>query len=267
VTSTATANSDGTTGSVSGATSVTGATIAGEPVSITASGIQAAGKSVALAVPISAINTILKELGITFAITAPDDTVQGASASRTLSGLSFSINLDTLDAAVNKFASLLPASVVSQLPLPLPNEQTLTFDFGEVSASSAAAPGYSDLGDTGGSGSITPTGNQSGPVSTFAQPSTAGLSGNGGDISTGSGLSTTQTSASTPPNSATSGLGPQVIADAPVQFTSEIGAGLLALFVLAALITAYVYKRMDDVSENWGSECDPGSGASGLGSR
>ena len=125
ITSTATATSDGTTGKVTGSTQVQGVSIAGQQISVTANGISALNES-SPALPISALNTLLKELGITIAVTTATDKVSGPSASRELDGLEIQINLDTLDTAANKFFSLLPAKLVSQLPVAIPNEQLVT---------------------------------------------------------------------------------------------------------------------------------------------
>ena len=142
ITSTATATSDGTTGKVTGSTQVQNVSIAGEPISITANGIQALNEKSLGALPISALNTLLKELGITIAVTNATDKVSGPSASRELDGLEISINLDTLDTAANKFASLLPAKLISELPVAIPNEQQITLYFGRVQVSSTASPNF-----------------------------------------------------------------------------------------------------------------------------
>ena len=72
VTSTATATSDGTTGKVTGSTAIQNVSIAGEPVTVDANGIQAAGKSPPARCPISRINTLLNELGISMPLTNAD---------------------------------------------------------------------------------------------------------------------------------------------------------------------------------------------------
>ena len=80
----------------------------------------------------------------------PTDKVGGASASRELDGLQISINLNTLDTAANKFASLLPAKIISQLPVAIPNEQQITLYFGRVQVNSTASPNFvANSGSTG----------------------------------------------------------------------------------------------------------------------
>jgi hypothetical protein len=243
VTSSATATSDGTTGSVSGSTVLSNASIDGEAVTIDANGISAAGNSAPLAVPVSTLNTLLKTLGVTVSVTNPTDTVLGASASRTLDGLSISINLTTLDAAVNKLGALLPASLTSQFPVPLPNEQIVTIDLGTVSVSSAASPPFDDTGTDAGTapalGSFT---------GSFGGGDTGGSSFGGGSTP-----STTATSSTPTPD--TGGSVP-VVATTPV-FTG-VGAGLLLLGLVAAAALAFAGKRVDDLSELAGPVCASG---------
>ncbi|HEY1829729.1 MAG TPA: hypothetical protein VGG38_05730 [Acidimicrobiales bacterium] len=263
VTSTATATSDGTTGTVTGSTQVTGGSIAGEAISITANGISAASTSEPLALPISTLNSLLKELGITIAVTNAVDTVSAASAARTLDGLQISINLDTLDDAVNKLAALLPAKLTSSLPIALPNEQVITIDLGTVTVASAASPSFSD--DSGSSDTGTDSGSTGSPGSsdTGSFPSTGvGSTGStdfgGGTTSPTGGTSTTPTGgtgSTTPPNT--------LPASTPAVFKG-VGSGLVALGVIAALLLALAYKRADDVSELVGSACTDGDP---LGSR
>ena len=151
VTSTATANSDGTTGTLTGSTVVQNVDIAGEQVTVNSSGIQAAGQSTPLSLPISSINTLLGELGISLSVTNPTDSVSGPSASRTLDGLKITIDLKTLDSAANTFSTLLPASLTSQLPVALPDDQQLTLDLATLQVSSTASPAFA-AGNSGNSG-------------------------------------------------------------------------------------------------------------------
>jgi hypothetical protein len=257
VTSTATAHSDGNVGGVSGSTAVAAATIAGEPVAITANGIQAPGRSPALALPISAIDSLLSQLGIVVAVSAPNDSIRGVSASRNVIGLSISINLKALDAAVNKVASLLPPTLLSRLPLPLPNQQTLTVAFAEVTASSAAAPNYVNVAANDTTGSGVDSGNVGLPLSAALPPTAPIFIGGSGSSTSGSAeLPTSNTPAA--PAESTGNRSPVIGTSELVNFRSDLGAGLLTLFVFAALSTAYAYKRLDDISETWGAECDTG---------
>jgi hypothetical protein len=256
VTSTAQASSDGTTGTVTGSTEVTNVNIAGEAVTIDSTGIHATGKSLLGAVPISALNTLLGELGITLSVTKPTDVVQGPGASRTLDGLKIAINLDTLDTAANKFASLIPASVTSKLPVPLPNMQLLSLDLGTVIVSANASPAFDD---TGGDASAPDTSGLGAPSDTFTSPDSLGsttgdtFSGGTDSGSLPSGVATT--------TQTTGGAG-SVTALAPTSAVTPefkgIGLGLLLLGLAMAAALAYAYKRVDDTSELVGPACADG---------
>ena len=262
VTSTATAISDGTTGKLAGSTAVQNMDIAGQQVTVDATGIAAAGQNTNLGLPISSINTLLGELGISMSVTNPTDNVNGPSASRTLDGLKISIDLKTLDTAANMFASLLPASLTSQLPVALPNDQQLTLDLATVQVSSTASPAFvaGNSGNTGAASAAT--------ASTPSAVSSSAVSGNSGTPSfTGaSGTGSTfsgDTSGSTSPTSGASGSGsPTSTASAPASVISPafkgIGAALVLLGLLAASALAYAYKRADDATELLGTSCADG---------
>jgi hypothetical protein len=246
VTTTATASSDGTTGTVSGSTVLTNVNIGGEAVTIDANGIHAAG-STAPAVPISSLNSTLNQLGISLSLTNAVDTLNGPAAARTLNGLSITIDLTTLDDAANKFFANLPASATSQLPLAVPNKQIFTLYLGSVTVSSAAAPGFADSGGDAGSADSGTAGDSS--LGSLADGSFgdggSGDSGSGGNSSTGG----TATSAHT-------GIGRPASAITPI-FTG-IGAGLVLLGLAAAAALAYGYKRVDDATELVGPVCADG---------
>jgi hypothetical protein len=264
VTSTATASSDGTKGTVSGSTTLGNVSIAGEQVTITANGIQAVGKSAPLSLPISALNSLLKELGITIAVTNATDKVTAATASRSLDGVRISVNLDTLDTAANKVAGLLPPKLTSSLPIALPNQQLITLDLGTVTVNSAASPAFTadDSGSSGDTGSSTPsdlgsTGTPSDLGSSFTPSSTGTGStfGGGGTSPTGTGTTPTTTGTGSTGGAPTSAVAP---------IFKGVGSALVLLGVLAALIMAYAYKRADDASEMLGTACAEGDP---LGSR
>ena len=265
VTSTATATSDGTTGKVTGSTAVQNMDIAGEQVTVDANGISAAGQSAPLALPISSINTLLGELGISLSVTNATDKVSGPSASRTLDGLKITIDLKTLDAAANTFASLLPASLTSQLPVALPNDQQLTLDLATVQVSSTASPSFA-AGNSGNTGAA-----PSSSASTNPAVSSTGLTGNSGTGgftgSSGTGgtfAGNTGAGGGTSPTGAGSGTGggSTSTASAPTSVIAPafkgIGAALVLLGLLAASALAYAYKRADDATELLGTSCADG---------
>ncbi len=261
ITSTATATSDGTTGKVTGSTLVQNVSIAGEKVTIDANGIKAAGQSSPLALPISSINTVLNELGISMSLTNPTDTVSGASASRTLDGLKIVIDLKTLDAAANQFASLLPPSLTSQLPVAIPNEQQVTMDLATVQVSSTASPAFvaGNSGNTG-SGSAS-AGSPSGVTSSPAFTGNSGGATFTGNSGVGSTFSAPGGTSGLTPSASGSGS-PVSTASAPASIVGPafkgVGAALILLGLLAASALAYAYKRADDASELLGTSCADG---------
>jgi hypothetical protein len=256
VTTTATATSDGTSGTVTGSTVLTNVDIAGQQVTIDANGISVTGKNTPLALPVAALNTLLKELGITLAVTNATDSIKGPSASRTLDGLQLSINLDTLDAAAGKFESLLPASLTSSLPVALPNMQLLTLDLGTVTVSSTASPAFGSDSGSGDTGTTSPS-------DQFTSPTT-GSFGTTGDTG-GSSFSAPGGTTGTPSPTATTpaaGTGSPSGSGQPTSAVTPVFKGVGTLFLLAglalALILAYAYKRADDLSELVGSNCVDG---------
>lgn len=265
VTSTATATSDGTTGAVTGSTQVQNMDIAGEAVTVNANGLQAAGQSAPLSLPISSINTLLGELGISLSVTNPTDKVSGPSASRTLDGLKITIDLKTLDSAANTFASLFPASLTSQLPVALPDDQQLTLDLGTVQVSSTASPSFV-AGNSGNTGAGSAAATSTSPA--VATPAVSGNSGSGSFTGTsGSGNTGAGSSGGSTPsgNSGSGGSGsgsPQSTASAPtsaiVPAFKGIGAALVVLGLLAASALAFAYKRAGDAAEVLGTSCADG---------
>ncbi len=258
ITSTATASSDGTTGKVTGSTQVQNISIAGEQISVTADGIQAPSSKSLGALPVSALNTLLKELGITVAVTNPTDKVSGASASRELDGLEIQINLNSLDTAANKFASLFPPKIISQLPVAIPNEQLITLYFGRVQVNSTASPNFvaGNSGSTGaGAGSSTSTG-----------ASSTGSTGSGFTGNTGTGLgssfagNTGSSLGSSPSGGNGTGSSPTLSPQTSTvgETFKGIGAALILLGLLAAAALAYLYKRADDLTDALGTTCSDG---------
>ena len=263
VTSTATAASDGSTGKLTGSTAVQNMDIAGEQVAVTSSGLAAAGQSTGSSLPISSINTLLAELGISLSMTNATDTVSGPSASRTLDGLKITIDLKTLDAAANTFATLLPASLTSQLPVALPNEQQLTLDLATVQVSSTASPSFA-AGNSGNSGAgSTASAGASLSAVTSADTGNSGSAGFTGTTGAGGTFSGGTSGGSTPGGSAAGGAGgPTTAVSAPASVIAPafkgIGAALVLLGLLAASALAYAYRRAEEAGELLGTSCADG---------
>lgn len=256
ITSTADASSDGTTGKVTGSTQIQNVSIAGEQVSITANGIQAPSGKPLAALPVSALNTLLKELGITIAVTNPTDKVSGPSASRELDGLEVQVNLDTLDSAANKFASLLPSKLTSQLPVAIPDEQLITFYFGRVQVSSTASPSFtaSNSGSTGAASSSAATGASTSGNTGSSFTGTSGTAGSSFAGNTGSASSSPTGSSGSGDSTPTVSPQTSTVGDT----FKGIGAALILLGLLAAAALAYLYKRADDLTDALGTTCSDG---------
>ncbi len=261
VTSTATATSDGTTGKLTGSTQIQNMSIAGEPVTVNSTGIQADGQAAPLSLPISSIDTVLNELGVSISMTTATDKTNGPSASRMLQGLTVSIDLKTLDNAANKFASLFPSSFTSQLPFAIPNDQVVTIELAPVSVSSTASPPFTaNTGNTGSTASTAPSSSSS-SSSASSSPSFTGNSGGGATFTGNSGggsyspSGTSPTSSSTPSGSG-SGTTPAeslAPASAVTPVFKGVGATLILLGLLAASVLAYAYKRADDAAQLLGT--------------
>ena len=260
VTSTADAISDGTTGKVTGSTVVQNMSIGGEPVTVDAQGIHAQGQSAPLSVPVSSINTLLNELGISIAMNNAKDTVTGPSASRTLDGLTVTVDLKTLDDAANKFGSLLPASFTSQLPFALPNDQQLTLDLATVQVQSTASPNFvsGNTGNTGSGGGAAPSASASTSPAFTGNTGAGSFTGNTGLGSTfsspGGGTGGAAPAAGSPTPQAT---GPATPALASAAFKG-VGSAAILLGLLAAAALAYLYKRADDATELLTANCADG---------
>ncbi|HXW32624.1 MAG TPA: choice-of-anchor P family protein [Acidimicrobiales bacterium] len=231
VSSTATSSSDGNNATLAGSSSVTGAMVAGQPVTVTSSGVSAGGDNENPLASAPNPNQILSQAGITMAMTSPTDSVSGPSGERTLQGLVVTINLATYDQDYSQLVSELPSQLTSglaQLPVPTPYKQTITLQIGWAQVNAAASPPYNlSLGSTpddstgssvGGLGS-TGTGGGS-----FPSGGTGLGTGTGGP---GTGGLSPSTAAATIPNAA------------PVALFKGVGTGLIVLgLVLAALLAA-----------------------------
>ena len=197
-------------------------------------------------------------------MTNPTDKVNGPSASRTLDGLKISIDLKTLDSPLNTVSGLLPASLTSQLPIALPNDQQLTLDLATVQVNSTASPSFA-AGNSGNSGAAASGSNGSNPsaVSSADIAGNSGTPGITGTTGTGGSFSGGGTSGGgTPTGSATGSGSPVSTASAPASVIAPafkgIGAALVLLGVLAACALAYAYKRADAAGGVLATSCADG---------
>ena len=132
----------------------------------------------------------MSQLGISISLTSPTDTVNGPSAARTLDGLKISIDLKTLDSPLNTLSGLLPASLTSQLPVALPDDQQLTLDLATLQVSSTASPSFA-AGNSGNAGGAASGSNPSTPsaVSSSDIAGNSGTAGFAGTTGTGGSFS------------------------------------------------------------------------------
>ncbi len=279
VTSTATAQSDGTTGAVTGTSVISGVTVAGQAVTVDAQGVHASGQTLpVLGALLPTVSQVLQTAGITLTLTAPTDTVKGAGAERVLQGLQITVNLDTLDSGMTQLQALLPIQVrqqiLSQLPVPTPNRQTLQMSFGWLDVSATASPVVSfDAGSatagaggsTGDAGLTTPLSTDLGGTGTGGTDGTSaipGTAGTSGDPGTGTvGTSGTPTAGTTPAGG--TALPATTAAAVPVLFKG-IGSGLIILGLLFSAGLAWLLLRTDRAA---GALAGPGSSCPREGTR
>lgn len=234
VTSTATSSSNGNQATVSGSSAVSDMTIAGEPVTVSSSGISAAGNTEnLLGSLVPNVNQILSTAGITITLTNPTDTVQGASGERQLDGLKVTIDLSTYDQDFNQLVAELPSSITSnldQLPVPSPYKQSITLDIGWANVNADATPPFNLSAVTPGTstlstptlGSITPS---SSSPSFTATPSSA----TGSAPSPGSDISPTA----------------DIVKATPVALFRGIGTGLIIAGAVLAAVLVGLLLGMD----------------------
>jgi hypothetical protein len=243
VTSTATSSSDGNQGAVTGTSTVNQVTVAGQPVTLDSSGIHAAGAGVPiLGSLLPNAGNALKKAGISITLTNPTDTVQGPSAQRQLDGVQITIDLTTLDKQIDQLVASLPSQlqqqVIDKLPLPVPNAQILTIDLGWVNVQSAASPAF----DSGVSGDPGAQGLAGAGASGLGSDTSGFSSGIGAAIGGLSGPAAADSGGA--PSNATNGFSPTTATE-PARLFQGIGAGLIALGVMLAMLLAWVMWRAD----------------------
>jgi hypothetical protein len=262
VSTTATAISDGTTGTLSGASTAQHVVVAGQPVTIDSSGIHAAGNPGPGNPVLPVVQQVLSAAGITMTMTNPTDTNQGPQVSRQWDGFRIQIDLTTLDGAAGTLSKLVPASVLANLPLPVPDKQILVLDIGWVSVKSAASPAY--VFNPLASSSSSPS--DSGALA--GSSGTSGTTGTDGSQIGDSSLGTPGTP-STSGTPGTNTLGSTSALAASPLFKG-ISGGLLALALLAAVALGLAYLRTQSFIEaaGTGAACpigETGGGSGGFG--
>ncbi|MHB8438707.1 MAG: choice-of-anchor P family protein [Acidimicrobiales bacterium] len=243
VQSTATSVSDGTEAQVSGASTVVGATVAGEPVTISSTGVQVLNNNQSVLGTLApSVNQILSTAGISMELTNPTDMVQGASAQQQLDGLVVTIDLSTYDQDFSKLESMLPSQLTSglgQLPLPPPYKQSVTLDFGWLNVNTAGSPAFnlglgSDLGIGATGSSTTGTVGTLGSSGLAAIPGTTGVSGVS-SLPAGTSPGTTPAASS----------GTTLSASPTAALFKGVGLGAVLLGLLLAALLVFALWRAD----------------------
>ncbi len=188
--------------------------------------------------------------------------MSGPSASRELDGLEIPINLDTLDTAANKFASLLPAKIVSELPVAIPNEQLVTLYFGRVQVSSTGSPSFAENSGSSGAGAGTTSPSSSAPHRQHGQRRLHREHGHRVEPGAPSPATPARAPGRPPRARARAPVGPRRACPRrpPPSATRSRGSApsLVLLGLLAAAPLAYLYKRADDLTDALGTTCSEG---------
>lgn len=249
VTSTATATSDGTTGTGSSTTHVGSITVLGQPASIGSDGLVLPSFASALGpltstVVQNAISQVISGLGVTITEFPGTETAKGAGYTATSGGLSIGIDPPSsaaplLEQAGSALAPLFPAqaAIIPTLPGVLQG-YTMTITLGRSTATANASPAFST------NFNFTPpplpsTGSNL-PIATV--PTTPAVSATVPVVSTPVASSSGQT-----PTVATepAAQAPAVAAPAAlISLSKPLSAGAVAAGVLAALVFSYGLMRL-----------------------
>ncbi len=266
--STATATSDGTTGSGSASTHVAGITVLGQPASIGSDGLILPDFAKSLG-PVTGpvvqdlISQTVSALGLKITEFPATHTRDGASYSTTSGGLAIKISFPGSAAALlekvgSVIAPLFPsqAAIVPTLP-GLLQGMTITITLGRATASASASPPFSDSFNPGPGLAGTGTGSAGASGTGAALDSGSALAAGGATASpglTGSGtspsLATVGAGAGTasPGSGSTTGAGGQgsgsSLPATLVSLSSPIGAGVVVIGVLVAAALGYGLWRM-----------------------
>ena len=246
VTSNASATSDGNQANVNGSSTVAQVAVAGQAVTVDSSGVHTPASSAPLPVLgalAPSVSQVLTTAGITMTLTNPTDTVNGPSGERQLDGLQVVIDLTTFDKDMAKLTAMLPgqlASQINQLPLPLPDSQTITIDMGWVNVNSAASPAFNaSSGDDSGALGALPL-SSDGTTGTGASPT-----GDSGGFTPGSSGTPGTPGTSGSPSGGLGSAVPASLTTAPAALFKGIGAGLIVLGLVLAGLLAFVMLRAD----------------------
>jgi hypothetical protein len=145
VTSNLGGSSSGGKTSYGGSTAVTGVTVAGQPVTVTGSGVQAAGHDEPIGLLGLTPSQVLSLAGISIGVTHLEHSNEGPGGSLEAEGLELSIDLSTYDSDFAQLVAELPSQVAAELfelPVPLPDEQVTTIYLAWAEVAAVATPAY-----------------------------------------------------------------------------------------------------------------------------
>ena len=238
--------SDGAKATLTGATNVTGLTIAGMSFSVDSTGVHLAGtNSNALSSLIGTLtgnlNQALAAIGVNIQAFSPLDTHDTAAASRTSTGLVVTVDTSVLKAKLagpfNALLAALPTQLTSQLATITNLGPTITFVVGSAYVSSAASPAFdftSGGSTTLDSGSFSPTGGSFGTPGSYI-PGTPGTPG----------FTPSTPGSNAPVSTGAPGGRPVALAGIPISSGSPgLPVGLVILILALSLIGAAAMKDM-----------------------
>lgn len=248
ITSTAEATSDGTTGTGSAQTTVSGVTLLGQATTISSSGIaipKYPGALETITSPIvkNAISQVISGLGLTVTEFPATESASGAGYTATSGGVSIEINppssaAATLEQAGSLLAPYFPSQAALIPTLPgLLQGFTMTITLGRATASADASPAFSTSftappAPSGGSTSVGSTGGST-PV---VGGTTSSVSGSG-PVSGGS-------SAPTGGSTGTGSAPVSAPATKPISLSEPLGTGAVVLGILATIALGFGLLRL-----------------------
>lgn len=234
-----TATSDGTTTTVEGGTTITGASVLGQPVTIDADGIHAAGngsgglRQLLVDPVVGIVNDVLEAAGLTVTLAGPVDLGEGETGQRLTTGLR--IGLDLSPQTVPQLTALLDALPPIENPVP-------------------GAPGIEDLLQVARAHQIGSIDVGRALVSLTARPSRErdpDLPSTGGGAAPTGGTPTFTPGALGLPPAAPVGLPQPGGRPVPAGATSELprGAGIGGLVLLALLSAPFIGDRLGGMAQ------------------
>jgi hypothetical protein len=258
VTSTATATSDGTTGSGSASTEVAGVAVLGQATSIGSKGLVIPELPGSLGIAVqplvqNALSQVVSALGLTVTELPSTQQANGAGYTATSGGLSISIDPPSsaaplLEQAASVLAPLFPAQAAIIPTLPgLLQGATLTITLGRATATADASPPFTSTFTpppaTGASG---PTGNSGGPATPAAPVGTgaASVTSSSGSSTLASSGGATRPALSTAPTPYHPPRPSSFVPAAVVALSRPLGAGIAAAGIAVTLLAGFGLVRL-----------------------